>query len=232
MTYVVRPMSNPITMREIAPQWMVAAPASDQISASLETLCDQFGGEGGVLFRIHVGDLPLKSSMIASIGIEQQLRDAVVERAASAIVKKERNEILPQMIPAWRIGGASAFIYAFPGCARAHGQLVTAFLSVEQKSFSDIAEAYLAARCVMEGLEDAPKARLVADDSPRITVREQSCLAWTAEGKTSEEIGIILDLSPHTVNHYLGSAARKLGATNRMHAVAKALRLGLIERPV
>lgn len=232
MTYAVRPMSNPITMREIAPQWTIASPGQEQLNASIETLCEKFGGDGAVLFRIHVGEVPLKTSTITSIDIEQQLRDAVIERAMAAIVRKERNEILPQMIPAWRVGGASAFIYAFPGCTRAHGQLVTALLAVEQKSFGEIAEAYLAARCVMEGLEEGAETRISTSDHPRITVREQSCLAWTAEGKTSEEIGIILDLSPHTVNHYLGSAARKLGATNRMHAVAKALRLGLIDRPV
>ena len=83
----------------------------------------------------------------------------------------------------------------------------------------------------MEGA-DALRDANPEDGAPRISMREQSCLAWTAEGKTSEEIGLILELSPHTVNHYLGSAARKLGASNRMHAVAKALRLGLIERPV
>ncbi|MCK5746266.1 MAG: helix-turn-helix transcriptional regulator [Oricola sp.] len=232
MTYAVRPMSTPLTMREIAPHWMAQSPGHEELTGSLETLCERFGGTGVVLFRIRAGETPAKATIIVSSGVEDQLRDAVGERSTAAIVRKEGNEVLPQMLPAWRVGGASAFIYAFPGCARAHGQLVTAVLAVEQKSFTEIAEAYLAARCIMEGLDEKPDALAVTGDQPRITVREQSCLAWTAEGKTSEEIGIILELSPHTVNHYLGSAARKLGATNRMHAVAKALRLGLIERPV
>ncbi len=58
--------------------------------------------------------------------------------------------------------------------------------------------------------------------------RETDCLQWVAAGKTSIETGIILGLSPHTVNQYLTSAATKLVAVNRTHAVTKAVRLGLI----
>ena len=63
----------------------------------------------------------------------------------------------------------------------------------------------------------------------RITARERECLRWCAEGKTSEEIGIILTLSTHTVNHYLISATKKLNAVNRMHAITIAIRLGILD---
>lgn len=62
----------------------------------------------------------------------------------------------------------------------------------------------------------------------QLSARERECLTWTAEGKTSEEIAIILHLSAHTVNHYLKSAATKLNAVNRLQAVARAIRLGLL----
>lgn len=58
--------------------------------------------------------------------------------------------------------------------------------------------------------------------------RELDCLRLTADGKTSEEIAELLNLSAHTANQYLTAAAHKLNAVNRAHAVAKALRLGLI----
>tara|TARA_R110002020_G_scaffold37830_23_gene114130 strand:+ start:1209 stop:2075 length:867 start_codon:yes stop_codon:yes gene_type:complete len=58
--------------------------------------------------------------------------------------------------------------------------------------------------------------------------RERECLQWCAEGKTSWEISQILAISQHTADWYLASATRKLGATNRLHAVAEALRRGLI----
>jgi LuxR family transcriptional regulator, quorum-sensing system regulator BjaR1 len=59
--------------------------------------------------------------------------------------------------------------------------------------------------------------------------REIDCLQWSAAGKTSVETGTILGLSPHTVNQHLASAGAKLGAVNRTQAVAKAVRLGLID---
>ncbi|EAB6718315.1 helix-turn-helix transcriptional regulator, partial [Salmonella enterica subsp. enterica] len=59
--------------------------------------------------------------------------------------------------------------------------------------------------------------------------RERDCLELSSHGLTSEEIAAELGLSPHTVNQYLTNTARKLGAVNRVHVVAKALRLGLID---
>lgn len=61
-----------------------------------------------------------------------------------------------------------------------------------------------------------------------LTQREIDCLNWTAAGKTSVEISDILSLSEHTVNHYLNRATKKLDTVNRTQAVAKALRMGII----
>lgn len=65
---------------------------------------------------------------------------------------------------------------------------------------------------------------------PDVTLsdRELDCLRWSAAGKSSEEIAIILELSPHTVNDYLKAAMRKLGTVSRIQAVARASRLRLI----
>jgi DNA-binding CsgD family transcriptional regulator len=59
--------------------------------------------------------------------------------------------------------------------------------------------------------------------------RELECLSLTADGQTSEEIAARLGLSVHTANQYLTNSTQKLNAVNRMHAVAKALRMGLID---
>lgn len=64
---------------------------------------------------------------------------------------------------------------------------------------------------------------------PGLTRREIECLKLTASGLTSEEIAQRLNLSVHTANQYIASTAQKLDATNRIHAVAKAIRLGLID---
>lgn len=64
---------------------------------------------------------------------------------------------------------------------------------------------------------------------PAVTQRELDCLKLTASGHTSEEIALVIGLSVHTTNQYLTKVTFKLDAVNRIHAVAKALRLGLIE---
>jgi DNA-binding CsgD family transcriptional regulator len=62
----------------------------------------------------------------------------------------------------------------------------------------------------------------------RLSNREIECLRWSAAGKSSEEIAIILGLSGHTVASYLKSAMRKLDSVNRMQAVARAFRYRLL----
>jgi DNA-binding CsgD family transcriptional regulator len=64
--------------------------------------------------------------------------------------------------------------------------------------------------------------------SETLTRREIECLRWSAAGKSSDEIAIILDLSSHTVVGYLKSAMRKLDSVNRMQAVARAFRYRLL----
>lgn len=64
--------------------------------------------------------------------------------------------------------------------------------------------------------------------SVRLSKREYECVSWTSQGKTSYEIGMILGLSENTINNYLVAASRKLGAVNRAHMVAKALRDNII----
>ena len=62
-----------------------------------------------------------------------------------------------------------------------------------------------------------------------LTDRERECLGWVAAGKTNDEVATILGLSIETVKIYLKRAMRKLDATTRAQAVAKAYRVGLIE---
>lgn len=61
-----------------------------------------------------------------------------------------------------------------------------------------------------------------------LTESEKNVLSWCANGKTSYEISKILDLSEHTVNHYLANVCRKLQATNRAQATAKAIKMGIL----
>lgn len=79
-------------------------------------------------------------------------------------------------------------------------------------------------------LLDAGVEALVPRPGPKekLSAREVECLRWSAAGKSSDEIAIILDISSHTVVSYLKSAMRKLEAVNRMQAVARACRYRLL----
>jgi len=58
---------------------------------------------------------------------------------------------------------------------------------------------------------------------PVLSGREKECLKWTANGKTSWEIGQILGVSESTVVFHISKAVNKLGVSNRVQAVAKAM---------
>lgn len=54
------------------------------------------------------------------------------------------------------------------------------------------------------------------------------CLAMDGRRKTSEEVAILLGVSPNTVNYHVKNAIRKLHVTNKAAAVARMLRLRLL----
>lgn len=70
---------------------------------------------------------------------------------------------------------------------------------------------------------------LVEDpEAPKLTNREQECLRWVADGKTSWEIAHMLNVSERTVNFHLNNVMSKLDVCSRQHAVGKAAFQGLI----
>nr|WP_267972796.1 LuxR C-terminal-related transcriptional regulator [Allorhizobium ampelinum] len=62
----------------------------------------------------------------------------------------------------------------------------------------------------------------------KLSEGELLCLRLASFGKTSDEIAEASSYAPDTVNTYIKAATRKLGAENRAHAIAEALRRGLI----
>jgi LuxR family transcriptional regulator, quorum-sensing system regulator SolR len=61
-----------------------------------------------------------------------------------------------------------------------------------------------------------------------LTDREIEVLKWTADGKTSSEISMILSISDHTVNFHVKNAISKLGVANKTAAVVQAAVLGML----
>lgn len=64
-----------------------------------------------------------------------------------------------------------------------------------------------------------------------ITERQLECLAWTQEGKSATDIGMILGISGRTVEGHLAKVCEHLGVRTRIQAVIKAKDLGFLRRP-
>lgn len=67
-----------------------------------------------------------------------------------------------------------------------------------------------------------------ANDNPELSDREKEVLDWIVRGKSLSVIADILGLSPDTVKTYSKRIYAKLGASERVGAVVKALKLGLV----
>ena len=61
-----------------------------------------------------------------------------------------------------------------------------------------------------------------------LTPREVEVLEWVARGKTNNEIGLILEISPRTASKHLEHIYTKLGVESRTAAVVQFL--GMIQQ--
>lgn len=64
--------------------------------------------------------------------------------------------------------------------------------------------------------------------SVRLTDREVEALTWSARGKSSTDIAVLMQVSERTVNFHIDNAIRKLGVATRIQAAVKAALNGLI----
>ena len=64
-------------------------------------------------------------------------------------------------------------------------------------------------------LEELPPGR----ETAALTPREREVMHWLAEGKSNEEIALILAISAHTVKNHLDKIFKKLGVDSR-HAAS------------
>ncbi|QDE39846.1 response regulator transcription factor [Luteibacter pinisoli] len=71
----------------------------------------------------------------------------------------------------------------------------------------------------------------IADHSTEdpLTEREIEVLALVAEGNSNREVGVLLSIGDETVKGHMRNISAKLGARDRTHAVAIAIRRGIIE---
>jgi LuxR family quorum-sensing system transcriptional regulator CciR len=64
--------------------------------------------------------------------------------------------------------------------------------------------------------------------APPLKPVECSCLLWAARGKSTAEIGRLLDMPERTVYFHISNAMDSLGVASRIQAVAEAIKAGII----
>jgi DNA-binding CsgD family transcriptional regulator len=67
------------------------------------------------------------------------------------------------------------------------------------------------------------------DPAPTLSPRELETLYWTAMGKDYKDIAAILDISDYTIRTYMRALRNKLDCSTLSQAVAKAVKLKLID---
>lgn len=91
----------------------------------------------------------------------------------------------------------------------------------------EIAFMEVVAEAIHSAVTRPLRERYVAEQM-RLTVGELACLAQASLGLTSDEIAKATGYQTDTVNSYIKAAIKKLGVSNRSHAIAEAIRRKLI----
>jgi transcriptional regulator EpsA len=86
------------------------------------------------------------------------------------------------------------------------------------------------AYCRALARDEQPIAAGAASSGPdsELSDRETEILRWVRDGKSNQEIGAILSISPLTVKNHMQRILRKLQASNRTQAVSKAMSMKLL----
>ncbi len=123
----------------------------------------------------------------------------------------------------------SLFVFASPGSGISALQLGSIELLLPH-----LHSTYLRVQSIERENTDArsqPVAARSGYSSASISEREEQVLGWVREGMSNQEIGVQLGISPLTVKNHVQKILRKLGATNRAQAVARAMSMNLLLRP-
>lgn len=81
---------------------------------------------------------------------------------------------------------------------------------------------------VQAGFEQLTSPSPHTESKNLLSNRETEVIKWCAEGKTSEEIGIILGISERTINFHTANVIKKLDTCNKTSAAVRALQLDIL----
>jgi two-component system vancomycin resistance associated response regulator VraR len=96
----------------------------------------------------------------------------------------------------------------------------------EDTSYSELVGSILS---VAKGNDIFPDAVIESINSPILSEMEQKVLEYIADELTNDEIAKKLYISRRTVENYVSNICEKLGTINRVGAVRRAMKLGILK---
>ncbi|WP_428198313.1 LuxR C-terminal-related transcriptional regulator [Aliivibrio kagoshimensis] len=104
---------------------------------------------------------------------------------------------------------------------------ISSELSITSVYGTSLNQEQLAVLELINEVSCKPLSKLV-NPIDKLTPRELEVLAWSAEGKSSWEIGIICSISERTVKFHFKNIYQKLGVQNRAQAIVRAIKHDVI----
>jgi LuxR family transcriptional regulator len=132
---------------------------------------------------------------------------------------------IAQRLMSWGLGRGVTVPIHLPGNRFA---TMTGFLESPNLSEEDVARFSYLVACAQDAMTPHLRPFNVIGPIRPLTDRETECVRLTGEGLSSKQIAVALQRTERTVVMHLQSAARKLGARNRVHTVVKAGEYGLL----
>jgi DNA-binding CsgD family transcriptional regulator len=195
------------------------------MGASNYVIVDGLERGAGGLATIVASDWRFDAIQVIGLPAITRLVQALSEGATQAVVPERSGaKLSPQELAALRHYGHAEMVHV---ALNAGADRFLAIFSARARGCIDIA-AVPRSRLLCSYLLSALPARRAADPVDPLSERERECLSWVAEGKTTDEVSVILGVSANTVNTYVAHAIQKLSASNRVMAIAKAIRMGII----
>ena len=204
------------------------------VDAPLRALCDYVGGSHYLLARydllqekgldfIVTGNWPFDLvRRVGTVLADGYSRSTEIEKCL-ALLQPQFEDLPDECRPP--AGVSRRFCSLFFSVGRARFALLLLFPEELILSQERLREAALLAAYATSFVEERQRK---SDRDFELTDRELECLFWIAEGKTSDEIALILGISRNTINNYITSVMRKTATKTRSEAIAYAVRNNLV----
>lgn len=174
------------------------------------------GDEAVALAREHRPDVVMLDVEMPGPGVSSTIFGILRESPRTRVVVltvHDDPDILRQVFDA----GAAGFLAKSAGCA----ELVAAIDSTRREQDGFLLSASRATSSAVV------RARTTPAESP-LTAQEGRVLELLAQGRPNRQIAVELFISETTVKRHLTNIYRKLAATSRLQAVARATQIGLL----